>query len=112
MDVHHDGWPQDAAALDGSGWLGTLGRVVFPLCARGLAVAWFLAFVLSLGEVGTTVPVTPPGFSTLTIHFYTQIHTGVYLQTASTCVLLLLILLPPAAALTVLLGRRLKAPRR
>ena len=95
---------EEAASLDGCDWSQRLWRVVLPACSRGLAVSWFLVLVLALGEVGASVLVAPPGRSTLTIHFYTQIHAGVYPDTAATCLILLLIVTPPAMVLTWLLA--------
>jgi iron(III) transport system permease protein len=103
---------EEAAALDGCGPLRRLCHVALPMCLHGLAVAWFLAFVLSLGEVGASVLVTPPGEATLAIHFYTQVHAGVYPTTAAMCLALLALAGVPAAAFTALVAPRLEgAPR-
>jgi len=101
---------EDAAAIDGCDWLQRVWRVVLPLSWKHVVVAWFVALVLALSEIGASFLVAPAGASTLSIHFYSQIHAGVYPDSAATCVLLLLLVLPAAALLAWLLAARLPRP--
>ena len=98
----------DSAALDGGSCWRALVSVVVPLAWRGLAVAWLLAFVLSLAELGASFLVVPPGHNTLTIRFFTLIHYGVYPDAAGLCLLLLTLVGLPAALLAWLARPALK----
>ncbi|RLB64720.1 MAG: hypothetical protein DRI90_03940 [Deltaproteobacteria bacterium] len=51
-------------------------RVELPLLAPGLLVGGCIAFALTLGELGATLLVIPPGSSTLTIRIYNYLHYG------------------------------------
>jgi iron(III) transport system permease protein len=62
--------------------------VVAPLCVGGAVVGALIVLILSLGEVGASVLVAPPGRTTLTIHFFTLIHYGVYADAAAICLIL------------------------
>ena len=39
----------------------------------GIVAAWLVTFILTVGELGTTVLVAPPGESTLPVRIYTLI---------------------------------------
>lgn len=79
---------EEDAAMCGATRPQTLRHVLLPLSARMTAVAVFLVFVLSLGEIGATVLVAPPGATMLTVHFFTLIHYGVYADAATICLTL------------------------
>ncbi len=79
----------DTLALSGASWLQKTVFVILPLCWRAIAVAWLLVFVLSLGELGASFLVVPPGRATLTLRFFTLIHYGVYPDAAGICLILL-----------------------
>lgn len=51
-------------------------RVELPLTLPGLISAACLVFVLTLGELGATLIVVPPGYATLTMRIYTYMHYG------------------------------------
>ncbi|MBK8964328.1 MAG: ABC transporter permease subunit [Candidatus Competibacteraceae bacterium] len=51
-------------------------RITLPLLAPGLRLAFAVAFVLALGELGVTLLVIPPGRSTLPISLYNYLHYG------------------------------------
>jgi len=61
--------------------------VVLPLLKPGILVAAGLAAALSLGELGATLMVTPPGRSTLAVKIYNYLHYGASDQVASLCLL-------------------------
>lgn len=65
----------DAARVHGS-TRGVLLRVAFPLFAPGAAAAAAVVFILSLGELGATLVVAPPGGGTLSIRLYNYLHYG------------------------------------
>jgi iron(III) transport system permease protein len=62
---------EEAAAVAGAGWLRTITHIVLPQIRVGLLAVWVIAFILSFGEVGTSILVAPPGESTLPIRVYT-----------------------------------------
>ncbi len=51
-------------------------RVELPMTLPGLVSAACLVFVLTLGELGATLIVVPPGYATLTMRIYTYLHYG------------------------------------
>ncbi len=55
-----------------AGWL----QVRLPMLAPGLIAAAGLVFALTLGELGATLLVVPPGRGTLTIRIYNYLHFG------------------------------------
>jgi iron(III) transport system permease protein len=58
-----------------SGWRrGVL--ITVPLLAPGLLAATGLIFTLSIGELGATLMVVPPGQATLTMRIYNYMHYG------------------------------------
>ncbi len=67
----------DSSAVDGAGPLPRAIRVVLPVRIPALAVAWLVALAASLGELGASVLVVPPGVTTLSITIFTLLHGGV-----------------------------------
>ncbi|WP_024546543.1 iron ABC transporter permease [Picosynechococcus sp. NKBG15041c] len=65
----------------------------FPLIAPGLLAAAGLVFVLSAGELGATLIVVPPGYSTLTLRIYNYLHYGASGEVAILCLVLVAIAL-------------------
>ncbi len=59
-----------------SGWLKSWLLVYLPLLAPGLLAAFFLVMALSLGELGATLLVLPPGKGTLAVRLYNYLHYG------------------------------------
>lgn len=79
---------EEAAALVGHRWTRTMARVVIPLLRRGLMTGFFVVFILSLGELGTTLLVIPPGRETLPIKIYNLMHYGADQMVAALCLML------------------------
>lgn len=67
----------DAAAVDGLGTRGVVGRVAIPLTRGATFAAWGVAFTLSLGELPATNLVAPPGITPLSVVIWGLLHTGV-----------------------------------
>ncbi len=61
----------EAARLAGAGPGRRFFRIHLPLLAPSLAAAFLLGFILSLGELGTTIMVYPPGMQLLPVKVYT-----------------------------------------
>jgi iron(III) transport system permease protein len=53
-------------------WLG----IELPMVLPGVIASMAIAFALTVGELGATLLVTPPGHSTLTIRIYNYLHYG------------------------------------
>jgi iron(III) transport system permease protein len=60
-----------AAAVSGAGYLRTLGRIVAPLGARGIALAWFVVLVFCLRDFETVALFYPPGLEPLSVRIFT-----------------------------------------
>lgn len=74
-------------------------RVLFPILAPSLAVAWLVVFALSFDDFLITFLTKGPGTDTLPIKIYGQMRFGIKPQTSALFTLLLLVTL--AAALTL-----------
>lgn len=80
-------------------------RAVLPSSAPHLLTLMMVVFALSLGELGATLLVIPPGESTLTLRLYNFLHYGSAPDSAMLTLILLLAASLPLGAL--LLARRL-----
>lgn len=84
----------EGAALDGYGLRGLAWRVALPLSRFPLLAAWGVAFVLAMGEVPATHPVSLPGTTTMTNLLWSLLHTGTESHLAG----IVLVMLAPFAA--------------
>ncbi|MFB3904973.1 MAG: ABC transporter permease [Acidobacteriota bacterium] len=89
----------DAARVHGPSPIRSWVRVSLPMMAPGVLAAATLVFALTLGELGATLLVTPPGRSTLTIRIYNYLHYGGSAEVATLCLVMLAASL--AAGLTI-----------
>ena len=64
-----------------------------PLMAGGLSAALVVVFALSLGEIGATLLVIPPGLGTAALRLYNLLHYGAPASTAGLALSLLFIIL-------------------
>ncbi len=64
---------EEAAEVAGGSWPRTFAQIMLPNMIPGIVAAWLVSFILAVGELGTTVLVSPPGESTLPIRIYTLI---------------------------------------
>jgi len=51
-------------------------KIKLPMLIPGLISAIFIIFALSMGELGATLIVAPPGQATLTMKIYNYLHYG------------------------------------
>jgi len=65
--------------------LSRLIRVQLPLYAPGIAAAACIVFILTAGELGATLIVSPPGRGTLTMRIYNYLHYGASDTVAGLC---------------------------
>jgi len=96
---------EERATLDGAGWMQKLVYVVTPLNFKAILISFFLVFILSVGEIGSTLIICPPGVTPLSIRFFTLIHYGMRAETAAICLILVFVVILPALVLTMLLWR-------
>jgi 2-aminoethylphosphonate transport system permease protein len=97
---------REAAASLGAPPRMVLTRVVLPQLVPAIRASLALGFALSLGELGATLTVYPPGFATVPIVVVGQVNRGYYLPASA----LALILLGVSLAALLLIAAR--APRR
>jgi iron(III) transport system permease protein len=97
----------EAARLEGCSLLRYAASVLTPLCWRAVLAASCLSAILATGDLGASVLVVPPGFTTLAIRFFTLVHYGVYPSLAGMCLTLMFGVMLPAAVVIALLWRRL-----
>lgn len=68
-------------------------RIKIPLIAPGLITGFCLVFALTIGELGATIIVAPPGQTTLAIHIFNMLHYGAGDAVAGLSLFLVLIIL-------------------
>lgn len=71
----------------------TIFKVRLPLLLPGLLGAAGLSFVLTLGELGATLLVAPPGQATLTMRIYNFLHYGASGTVAGLCLMMMVCLI-------------------
>jgi iron(III) transport system permease protein len=95
----------DAAALDGAGPLARLCRIVVPMRLEALALAWLVAFTMTLGDLAASILVMPPGLTTLSVRIFGLLHYGVEDRVAGIC-LTLVTLMAALVGLAAWLARK------
>jgi iron(III) transport system permease protein len=90
---------EEAASVNGAGWLRTMIRIVLPQIRLGLVTAWVIAFVLAFGELGVSILIAPPGEATLPIRVYTIIANTPPSHVAALALLQASVILIPVALL-------------
>ena len=79
----------EAAQILESSAFRTWTRIRLPMLAPGLLAAAALLFLLTLGELGATLLVAPPGRATLTMRLYNFLHYGASDTVAGLCLVLM-----------------------
>ena len=98
----------EAARLLRPGRLAVGTRIWLPLAAPGLVAAAAVCFALTIGELGATLVVAPPGRATVTMRVYNLLHYGATDQVAGLSLTIVVVTLAAAllaAAVLVLLRR-------
>ena len=98
---------REAAASLGAPPSMVLRRVVLPQLVPAIRASLALGFALSLGELGATLTVYPPGFATVPIVVVGQVERGYYLPASALSLILLLVSL---AALVLIAARAPSRP--
>jgi ABC-type spermidine/putrescine transport system permease subunit II len=95
-----------AAALDcGATPWQAYSRVIVPILAPSLAVAWLFVFALSFDDFLITFLTKGPGYDTLPIEIYSDMRFGIQAQTSALFVILFLVTLSGALVASRLLRR-------
>ncbi len=100
---HVDPLLLEAAQLHPVGAGRRLLSVFGPLAAPAMSAAWLAAFVFSLGELGTSLLVAPPGEATVPLRAYNLLHYG---ATDTVAALSLAVLAGGAAVAAMVLSAR------
>ena len=101
---------EEVASLAVSGWTRVMRRVVVPMLWPSILSGFFIVFILSLGELGTTLLVIPPGNETLPIKVYNLMHYGAEQLVAALCLIMTAANMLAAGVLLLFL-RRTRAAR-
>jgi len=88
----------DAAKVQQNSMLHGLLHVTVPMLSKGLAAAGCLVFILSTGELGASLIVTPPGTGTITMKIYNYLHYGASDTVAALCLIMLILSVAAGAA--------------
>lgn len=81
----------DAASVFQPSFIKRMTHVYVPLFAPGLLLSVLLVFVLSAGELATSLLVLPPGMNTITVKIYNYLHYGASATVAALCFPMLII---------------------
>jgi len=84
---------EEMAFLVTNNWFKVIGKIVLPLMRPGLLAAFFIGFILSIGDMGTTLLIMPPGKTTLPVKIYNLMHYGAEQMVAALCLILIGIIL-------------------
>jgi len=99
---------EEAARLEGATLGETLACVTLPLGLRSFAISGFIVFILSIGEVATTLLTCAPGVTPLSVRFFSLIHYGMRAKTSAICLIIMAAVIFAAAILTMVLWRFFK----
>ncbi len=102
---------ESAARLDGCDWLAAQRHVYWPAIAADAAIVWLVIMILCFAEVGCTVLLAPPGWTTASVRAFTLMHFGVYRDLAVLALTSVGCILLPWLVLVCLLKRRLVRDR-
>jgi len=84
---------EEVAHLNVQHWTRVTWKIVLPLLRPSLITGFFIVFILSLGELGMTLLIIPPGRETIPIKIYNLMHYGAEQMVAALCLLLVAIVL-------------------
>ncbi len=90
---------KEAAIMAGAPPWTILFRIIIPLVAPGVFAAFLIAFILNLGELGTTIMVYPPGTSLMPIKVYTIMANAPQSTTSAMTLVVLVVILSSTGAL-------------
>jgi iron(III) transport system permease protein len=97
---------KEAAVLTERRWWRRVVKVELPLSTQGLVAGWVIAFILCIGELGSTLLVIPPGKGTAALKIYTLMHYGANQLVAALSLILVGITLAVSSGVILVAGRR------
>ena len=100
---------EEASENLGATFRHTIIRILLPLMKPGLLAGWTLAFVLCMGELGTTILVYPSGLDTLPLLIFNVAHYGPDSLLAALCLFLIFVTLLPLLCFSVITREKLQA---
>lgn len=101
---HIDPSLTEMASLHNVGWWRRFAWVQLPMAAPAAVIALLVVFVLSLGELGASLLIAPPGQATLPMRIYNLLHYGATDVVSALSLIMLVVAALACAAL--LLARR------
>jgi len=84
---------EESAKLIGINYLFRIRKILIPLISDGLFAAFLIGFIFTLGELGTTILVYPPGTSVMPLKVYTIMANAPQSLTSALSLIVLLITL-------------------
>ncbi len=84
---------EEVGSLSTNRWVLIVMKIVTPLLRHSLIAGLFIIFILSFGELGTTLLVIPPGNETIPIKTYNIMHYGADHMVAALSLILIAIIL-------------------
>jgi len=87
-------------------------KIRLPLLLPGIAGGAGIAFLLSLGELGATLVVAPPGLATLTMRIYNYLHYGASDSVAGLCLIILVSALAGGTGVLIVFRRGFRLVRK
>lgn len=69
---------EEAALMARGKWFYMIRKIVIPLCLPSMKAAFFIVFILCLGEIETSLLIIPPGKETISIKIYNLMHYGAH----------------------------------
>jgi iron(III) transport system permease protein len=97
---------EEVAFLTTRQWTKVTRKIVLPLLRHSLMAGFYLVFILSFGELGTTLLVIPPGTETIPIKIFNLMHYGAEQMVAALCLILIAVIFF-LSGLFLLLNKRL-----
>jgi iron(III) transport system permease protein len=98
---------EEASENLGATFRHTIIHILLPLMKPGLLAGWTLAFVLCMGELGTTILVYPSGLDTLPLLIFNVAHYGPDSLLAALCLILIVVTLLPLLCFAVITREKL-----
>ena len=103
---------RESAVVFDRGRLLSAARLLVPIAAPGIAASFLLVFWLTLGELGLSVLLVPPGESTLSVRVFTLLHYGASEIVSAVSLIIIGLAFLPVVAGAIALKLLTRRPRR
>ncbi|NSW89617.1 MAG: iron ABC transporter permease [Firmicutes bacterium] len=103
----------DYSAIEAAGILSgnrirILFNISFPMLMPAFILTFLSVFFLSIGELGATVMLLPPGMGTLTLKIYNYLHYGANERVMALCLIIVSIVMLPGLLIVILSSKSKK----